>query len=367
LNYAYHFDAVEFARLLRKHAMSLGVRHVVDDIENVVLTADGAIDHLQARKIGEVRSDLYIDCSGFRAELIGKALGSPFRSFRDQLFQDRAVAMQVPYGDVTGPIPSYTVSTAQTNGWIWDIGLHNRRGTGYVYSSQHTTDEEAEQTLRAYVGKAGEGLSTRALKFEAGFRETQWRKNCVAIGLSAGFIEPLEATGIGFAEIAAVILCGLFPWSGEYEVAAKQFNAQMASRYTHVIDFIKLHYCISARRDTAFWRDHTSAATISDALQERLEIWRYRPPSFMDVDLKHDIFTEHNWQYVLYGMGFQTDIRPRAGALRFFDDAKAEFADIARQSDYALTVMPKHRDLIDQVRRHGFVPQKPAQPGRRYA
>jgi tryptophan halogenase len=87
----------------------------------------------------------------------------------------------------------------------------------------------------------------------------------------------------------------------------------------------------------------------------------------MDVDLKHDIFTEHNWQYVLYGMGFKTDIGPRAGALRFFDDAKAEFADIARQSDYALTVMPKHRDLIDQVRRHGFMPQKPAQPGRRYA
>ncbi len=367
LNYAYHFDAVEFARLLRRHAISLGVRHVVDDIEQVVLGADGAIDHLQARKSGEVRSDLYIDCSGFRAELIGKALGAPFRSFRDHLFQDRAVAMQVPYGDVAGPIPSYTVSTAQTNGWTWDIGLHNRRGTGYVYSSAHTTDEEAERTLRAYVGKAAEGLSTRFLKFEAGFRETQWRKNCVAIGLSAGFIEPLEATGIGFAEIAAVILCSVFPWSGEYELAAKQFNAQMARRYTHVIDFIKLHYCISERRDTAFWRDHTSESTISDALKERLEMWRYRPPSFIDVDLKHDIFTEHNWQYVLYGMGFQTDIRERAGALRFFDDARAEFADIARQSDYALTVMPKHRDLIDQVRRHGFKPQKPAQPGRRYA
>jgi tryptophan halogenase len=366
LNYAYHFDAVEFARLLRKHAISLGVRHVVDDIDQVVLGADGAIDHLRARKSGEVRADLYVDCSGFRAELIGKTLGAPFRSFRDQLFQDRAVAIQIPYGEAGGPIPSYTISTAQSNGWTWDIGLHNRRGTGYVYSSAHITDEEAERTLRAYIGPAADGLPARALKFEAGFRETQWRKNCVAIGLSAGFIEPLEATGIGFAEIAAVILCGLFPWSGEYELAAKQFNAQMACRYTHVIDFIKLHYCISERRDTAFWHDHTSAATISDALNGRLEVWRHRPPSFLDVDLKHDIFTEHNWQYVLYGMGFQTDLGARAGALRFFDDARRTFADIGRQSDYALTVMPKHRDLIEQVRRHGFKPQNPAQAGRRY-
>jgi tryptophan halogenase len=351
LNYAYHFDAVEFAGLLRRRAITQGVRHVIDTIDAVVLGEDGFIDHLKARRTGEVRADLYIDCTGFRAQLIGDALGSPFKSCREQLFQDRAVAMQVPYPRPGVPIASCTISTAQTNGWTWDIGLNNRRGTGYVYSSSHTSDEEAERGLRAYIGPASHGLSARFLKFEAGFRETQWRKNCVAIGLSAGFIEPLEATGIGFAEIAGVILCALFPWSGaesgEMERAAQQFNAQMQRRFTHVVDFIKLHYCISERRDTAFWRDHVDPATLSDALADRLLRWRHRPPSFLDVDLKHDIFT---------------DIGARAGTLRYYDDAKRAFADIARQGAYALTVMPKHRDLIEQVRRHGFMPHKPAAP-----
>jgi tryptophan halogenase len=354
LNYAYHFDAVAFARLLRDRAVSQGVEHIVDTVEAVTLTPDGAIESLTGRRSGRLSADLYIDCTGFRAQLIGQAMGVPFKSFRSELFTDRAVAIQVPYDEAGQEIASFTKAIAQPNGWIWDIGLQERRGTGYVYSSDHTTDEEAERCLRTYLGAGAKDLPSRILRFEAGFRETQWKKNCVAIGLSAGFIEPLEATGIGFAEIAGVILAGLFPWSGPVDLGAEVFNTQMRARYTHVIDFIKLHYCLSKRRDTAFWRDNVETRSISDSLRERLKHWKHRPPSFIDVDLKHDIFTEHNWQYVLYGMGYRTDIGRRAGALRYYEDAKAAFEDIRRQSDYALQIMPSHRSLIEQVRLHGF-------------
>ncbi len=360
LGYAYHFDAVELAAVLRRRAIEQGVKHMVDTIDAVHLAPDGAIGSLTARKHGTLTADFYIDCTGFRAQLIGQTLGVPFTSYSDQLFCDRAVAMQVPYDRMDGPIASSTISTAQENGWTWDIGLNSRRGVGYVYSSSHTSDERAEAVLRRYVGPAAEKLSTRKLKFEAGFRQAQWRKNCVAIGLSAGFIEPLEATGIGFAEIAGTIFSNLYPWNGDYESGAKQFNDQMNHRYAHVVDFIKLHYCISERTDTAFWHDNVAPSSISDELKDRLERWRWRPPEFIDIDMNHDIFTEQNWQYVLYGMGFKTDLSARAGAYRYYDEARAEFDNIRRQADYALTVMPKHRDLVEQVRAHGFTPKKAA-------
>lgn len=356
LSYAYHFDAVAFAKVLRRRAIAQGVHHLTDTIDEVRLGDDGAIASLLARKHGALTADLYIDCTGFRAQLIGQALGSRFTSFKSQLFCDSALAMQVPYDSADAPIPSCTIATAQETGWTWDIGLHERRGTGYVYSSSHTSDARAEEILRAYIGPAAQKLTVRKLSFEAGFRREQWVKNCVAIGLSAGFIEPLEATGIGFAEIAGVILANLFPWSGQHELAARQFNAQMAKRYEHVIDFIKLHYCLSERRDSQFWHDNRAASSISDALQEKLTRWRFRPPSFLDIDMNHDIFTEHNWQYVLYGMGFRTDISPRAGAYRYFEDARQEFADIRQQGDYALSVMPSHRALVEQVSATGFAP-----------
>ncbi len=360
LNYAYHFDAAQFATVLRKRALEQGVHWLTDTVDDVRLTNDGAIANLLTRENGELSADIYIDCTGFRAQLIGKTLKMPFQSLKSQLFTDRAVAIQVPYKSPDAPIPSYTISTAQEAGWTWDIGLTNRRGVGYVYSSAHTSDDRAEQVLRRYIGHQADGLDARVIKFEPGYRDIQWHKNCVAIGLSSGFIEPLEATGIGFAEIAAVIFCGLFPWTGPVDLGAAQFNAQMTRRYKSVADFIKLHYCVTQRRDSDFWTENTQAASISDDLAAKLEQWRYRPPSFLDVDLKHDIFTEHNWQYVLYGMGFKTDLGDRIGALKFFDDARTEFAEIQRQSAYALKIMPKHRDLIEQVRQQGFAPKNAA-------
>jgi len=349
LTYAYHFDAILLGKLLRKRAVALGVEHVVDTVVDVELAEDGAISSLSCRS-GQTRAaDLYVDCTGMRAQLIGQALGVPFHSRRDELFTDRAVAIQVPNRTASDPIASQTYATAQKAGWIWDIALQERRGTGYVYSSRHIGDADAERALRQYIGPDADGLDARLLSFETGYRTTQWHKNCVAIGLSSGFIEPLEATGIGFAEIAALNLVNLFPWSGEMEVNSRQFNTIMIKRYDHVVDFIKLHYCLSQRDDDPFWLDNRNTESISPALLERLERWKYRAPAFMDVDLSHDIFLADNWQYVLYGMGYCTDMSAQVRSFRYHDEARMAFAEVRRQQANAVKLLPSHRTLVQQL------------------
>lgn len=353
-NYAYHFDAVSLAKFLREFVISQGVRHVVDTVDAVNLSEDGSIASVIAREHGALTADLFVDCTGFRAQLIGGALQVPYKSCRSVLFCDSALAMQVPYEQPNSPIASYTISTAQESGWTWDIGLEARRGIGYVFSSDHTDSTRAEETLRRYVGRAGDQLSARLIKFNAGYREINWRKNCVAIGLSSGFFEPLEATGIIFIEVAAVMLANLFPWGGNCEVNARQYNEIMRRRYERALDFIKLHYCLTERRDTQFWRDNVTAASVPDSLHELLERWRYRPPDSIDIDPNVDIFAEASWQYVLYGMGYKTDLRPKAGVLKYYDQARAAFAEIRRQSEYACQTLPTNRELIELVRTRNF-------------
>lgn len=354
LNYAYHFDAAKLAVYLRQCAIRSGVHHITDTVDRVLVDERGHISGVETRANGTLAGDLYIDCTGFRAELIGKTLGVPYRSCRDVLFCDSALAMQVPYDRPDAPIASYTISTAHEAGWTWDIGLHHRRGIGHVYSSDHTSDARAEAILRGYIGPAAAQLEPRKFRFNAGYRETNWSKNCVAIGLSSGFFEPLEATGIIFAEVAAVMLANLFPWNGNFETPAKQFNELMLRRYERALEFIKLHYCLTKRRDSQFWIDNADPKSTPDSLLDLLERWRFRVPSDLDTDPKIDIFPPESWQYVLYGMGFRTDLSDSAGTYRYFDDAKAQFEDLRQQARYAPTVLPTNRDLINSVMTQNF-------------
>lgn len=354
LNYAFHFDAIALAGLLCEQGIRNGVRRIVDTITAVPLDADGAIAGVQTERHGTLDADLYIDCTGFRAELIGRALGVPFRSCRDTLFCDRALAAQLPYPHADAPIAGYTIATAKPAGWIWDIGLTERRGIGHVYSSAHMDDDAAEQVLRAHLGPVGAATEIRRLRFEAGYREVNWHRNCVAIGLSSGFFEPLEATGIAFAEVAAGMVANLFPWGGDYETSARQFNANLLRRYERARDFIKLHYCISERRDSDFWRDNVAATSLPDSLAELLDRWRFRPPNELDIDPQVDIFLASSWQYVLYGMGWRTDLSARSGALRFHDDARRAFAEVQRQAQFAIRNLPSNRDLTDYAKTHRF-------------
>ena len=349
MNYAYHFDAGKFAALLARHAKSLGVQHRVATVERVILDESGAISSVVTTEMGALYADLYIDCTGFRAELIGKALGSPFHSIKNSLFADRALAMQVPYATADAPIPSYTISTAQEAGWTWDIGLQQRRGIGYVYSSQHTDDNRAEEVLRRYIGKASAELSPRALKLDLGYREVHWVKNCVAIGLSGGFIEPLEASGIGLIESAAYLLAFLFPADGDMEPVARHFNRFMRQRYERVVDFVKMHYCLTQRTDHAFWQDNTDPASMSETLKEQLRMWRCRPPHRLDFVTDVEMYPPSSWQYVLYGMEFKTDIGLARAAYPRVDEARQEFSMIQKMAQRALSDLPTHRALVDKM------------------
>ncbi len=352
MNYAYHFDAGRFAALLCEHAKSLGVAHVLGTVEHVMLNESGAIESVVTQECGPLSADLYIDCTGFRATLIGEALGSPLRNISDVLFVDRALAMQVPYESPDAPIPSYTISTAHEAGWTWDIGLQQRRGIGYVYSSRHTDDARAEQVLRSYIGSASKELSPRLLKLNVGYREVQWVKNCVAVGLSSGFLEPLEASGIGLIETAAYLISYLFPFNGDTAPVAKLFNELMKARYERIVDFVKMHYCITQRTDTQFWIDNTNPHSIPETLREKLAMWRCRPPHRLDFVTDLEMYPPSSWQYVLYGMEFNTELNANSVAYPRLEEARQEFRMINQMSLRALGNLPSHRALIDHFCRH---------------
>ncbi|WP_443751157.1 tryptophan halogenase family protein [Asticcacaulis solisilvae] len=364
LNFAYHFDAVKFAQLLEKRGVELGVTHLVGTISDVRLDDTGAIACLVSPEHGTLQADLYVDCTGFRAELIGKALKQPQKDVLPVLFTDRAITCNVPYPAPRSPIHSYTVSTAHEAGWTWDIGLAERRGIGYVYSSAHSSDDRAEAVMRAHAGPEAQDVSTRIIRFEPGYREHQWVKNCVAVGLSAGFFEPLEATGIVMIEVAAGLIADFFPHAGPVDASATLFNDLMRQRCEKIVNFLKLHYCLT-RRTEPFWRDNTAAETIPAELQDMLRRWKHRPPSRFDFLTDVETFAFFNYQYILYGMGFETDLDAARGTYAHTQAAEKLFEKIRGFGEHAVKDLPTHRDLIEQVYAQGFTAAQPLKNARR--
>ncbi len=346
LNYAYHFDAVRMAGVLADRARELGVVHLSGRLDGVEVAADGTIAGV-ATAAGQLTADLYVDCTGFRAELIGRALNAPFHSVGDRLFTDRALTCKLPYDRPDTPIESATIATAHAAGWIWDIGLANGRGIGCVYASRYMDDDRAAAILADYVGVDIAGLAPRKLSFEAGWRERQWIGNCVAVGLAGGFLEPLESTGVVLIEAAVGMIAELFPHHGPIDLPARRFNDLMTARYTRIVDFLKLHYCLS-RRTEPFWRDNADPASIPATLRDLLEHWRYRPPSRFDFALGVESFAYFNYQYILYGMGFRTDLSG-GGIDRDAAAAQRQFARIRAFGDHATRDLPSHRALVDQL------------------
>lgn len=357
-NYAYHLDAGKFAPFLQRHCCEkLGVRHVLAEVRQVRLAEDGDIAAIVTDRAGEIEGDLFIDCTGFKALLLGDALGVPFKDVGDVLFCDTALAVQVPCESDSSPIASHTISTAQSAGWIWDIGLPTRRGVGHVYSSRHISDDDAERELSAYLGGAGVDVPMRKISIRSGHRETFWKRNCVAVGLAAGFLEPLEASAIVLIELSAKLIAGQLPVCREVmDVVASRFNATTHYRWGRIIDFLKLHYVLSRREDSAFWRDNRLPETIPERLQELLLLWRYQSPWLHDeFDRVEEVFPQASYQYVLYGMGFRTEVDPAALA------GEARAAERAMQenrvwSERMRNRLPRHRDLIDKIIEHGLQP-----------
>lgn len=353
-NYAYHVDAGKLATLLKHHCTTkLGVNHIVDSVSAINQDESGFIKSVSTESKQTISGDLFIDCSGLAALLIGKTLGVPFVDQSNTLFIDRAIAMQVPYQD-TGEIASHTISTAQKSGWIWDIGLSSRRGVGHVYSSRHCSDEEAEATLRNYIGGQETDLTSRKLQFNNGHRENFWVKNCVAIGLSAGFLEPLEATAIMLIEISATMIAEQFPpCTDVMHITASRFNEAFHYRWRAIIDFLKLHYVLS-KRPEPFWKDNRAASTIPDSLQQLLTLWKYQAPSDYDFSSQYELFRPPSYQFVLYGMGFTTNYSNLAHTLNKKSEADTYFDFVNQAKKRFSQTLPSHRELIDAVKQYGF-------------
>ncbi|HEX8404437.1 MAG TPA: tryptophan halogenase family protein [Duganella sp.] len=356
-NYGYHLDAGKFGVFLRKHCLeNLGVHYVPDHVTGINAHDNGDIASLQTQRHGALEGDLFIDCTGMQSLLLGGHYNIDFLSQKHVLFNDSALAAQIPYPDDDTPIASQTSSTAQSAGWIWDIGLPARRGVGHVYSSAHISDDQAEAELRAYVAQTGGPAAAdipqpRKLSFNPGYRAKFWHRNCVAIGLSAGFIEPLEASALALVEMSAAMVSDDMPATrAEMDIVAKRFNEAFTYRWERVIDFLKLHYVLSKRRDSAYWRDNTSA--VPERLGELLTLWRHRAPSRSDFNRIEEVFPSASYQYVLYGMGFTTEFtkkHPHEAAL-----ADGYFREAAALTQKMLGALPANRELIDHIKHHGL-------------
>lgn len=357
-NYAYHLDAGKFAGFLQKHCTEkLGVRHVLADVDGVNQSEQGDIKSVHTRQAGDIAGDLFIDCTGFAALLLGKTLGVSFKDCSDVLFCDAALALQVPYSTPDAPMASHTISTAQEAGWIWDIGLPTRRGTGYVYSTRHATDEEAHRTLMRYLGPEHQHLTPRKVPIRAGHRTTFWKNNCVAVGLAAGFLEPLESSAIVLIELSAKLIAEQLPANREVmDIVAKRFNEVTHYRWGRIIDFLKLHYVLTKRSDTAFWRDNLDPSSVPERLKNLLKLWKYQSPWFFDeFDRLEEVFPAASYQYVLYGMGFRTEVEPEDNEATVVPAARL-MRDAASLTQQMRTQLPKNRDLMSKIHQFGLQP-----------
>ncbi|MEJ6011955.1 tryptophan halogenase family protein [Novosphingobium aquae] len=347
LNYGYHLDAGKFAALLARHAVGrLGVRHVSAAVTGVVAGEGGDIAALEFSGHEPLAGDLFIDCSGQAAILIGGHCGAAWIDRSDVSFNDRALALQVPVA-ADSAVASQTNATAHEAGWLWDIALPSRRGIGCVYSSRHLSDDRAAQILKDYVGAKVPGvdpasLHPRKLAFATGHRDRFWAGNCLAVGLSAGFIEPLEASAIVLIELSIKALADNFPQSrAAMDIHAERFNDLFRYRWDRIVEFLKLHYVLS-RRSEPYWLAQRAPETIPARLAECLTLWRDQPPSTWDLPRVDEIFSAASQQYVLYGMGFALPAHagnPSPAAL-------AKLAEVRDRSRALAAALPANRDYF---------------------
>lgn len=304
LSYAYHLDAGKLAEFLKQRFKAKGVKHIIGKVANVKRQAGTEDIHsLEMEDGSRQTADLYIDCTGFAARLINSDKDNQFIDKTDVLFVDSAVTTRLPHKGLSD-INGYTTCTAQSAGWIWDIVLQNRRGVGHVYSSKYLDDIEAVSELAAYLDVDESTLETRKLNMRIGYHKKQWRGNCVSIGLSSGFLEPLESTGIYLTEMANWALVDLLPRFMGGGKPQGQYTLAMHHHYENIVDFLKLHYAISGRRDSEFWRDNADPQSWPETLKRNLKAWQNDVPSVYDFDRSIQCFSATNYQFVLYGMGW---------------------------------------------------------------
>jgi hypothetical protein len=302
LQYAYHLDAALMADFFREICIERGVEHVLDDVEHVDVDGRGHVSALHLARHGHWPIELVIDCTGFKGLLINEALGEPFQSYSEYLINDRALPLQAKRLDPDFLTPA-TVSTAMDAGWAWRTPLYSRDGNGYVYSSAFASDDQAHEEMLTHLKGAELLTEPRVTKMRVGRNRRSWVGNCVAIGLSGGFLEPLESTGIMSIELAVRWLLQYFPTTDFETSLQRQFNTLVQGFYEEVRDFLSLHFTLGNRADTPYWRAARHELKRSDALEANLDLWRHRLPSASD-ERKRTVFNEWSLQCLLMAKGF---------------------------------------------------------------
>ena len=340
LDYAFHFDASLYGKFLRGQAEARGVTRIEGRIVEAKQREDGFVDHVVLADGRTVGGDLFVDCSGMRALLIGQTLGVGYEHWNKWLLNDRALA--VPCESVEALTP-YTRCTAHGSGWQWRIPLQHRTGNGHVYSSAHISDDEAAAVLLAHLD--GKPLADpRPVKFAPGKRERAWEKNVVAIGLASGFLEPLESTSIHLIQTGILRLVALFPGQGFNAADIAEYNRQHDFEFGDVRDFIIAHYKVTDREDSEYWR-YLKHMDVPDSLAERLALFESSARFFQRG--KAELFREESWVQVLIGQGLQMRYDPMADMIdeaelaRFMDDVVEVIADVAK-------AMPTQRTFIER-------------------
>ena len=344
-DYAYHFDASLYGRYLRDYAEKRGVRRVDGKVVDVKLRAeDGFIEALQLEGGERIEGDLFIDCSGFRGLLIESALEVGYESWQHWLPCDRAVAVGCELGE---DLPPYTCATGRPAGWQWRIPLQHRMGNGHVYCSEYMSDDEATAMLLANL--AGEPIGEpRPLRFTAGVRRQFWSRNCVAIGLSAGFLEPLESTSIHLVQSAITRLLAMFPDRDCNPILAEEFNRASRFEYERIRDFLILHYHAQQRQEP-LWR-YTRAMRIPDTLQHKIDHFCNGGRILFDLS---ELFQKNNWLAVLVGQEVWPERYHPLVDLRGRADAGKILTQMRRAMEQAALSLPTHRQYIERHCRAG--------------
>ena len=348
IGYGYHFDAMLVGRVLREHAMhKLGVIHLERTVSEVVLNDAGNIAALRVDGDESITGDFFFDCSGFRGAIIQKALNEPFIPFADNLFNDRAVAIPTPNDE--GDIPSETRATALSAGWAWRIPLTNRAGNGYVYSSRYIDPDAAETELRRHLGLLNSDVDARHLQMNVGRVERSWVGNCLAVGLSQGFIEPLEATALHIVQATVEGFIDAFEKGGMTDRHATEFNDTIGRRYDGIRDYIVAHYRMNQRSDSEYWRDNARNDRLSDNLKAVMTAW------FTGTDLTAEIhnlnisgyYSSLSWHCLFAGYG---TFPPDAKLLASIEGLDlADMKHIDRFITGCLQNFPSHQEALKNL------------------
>ncbi len=340
LNYSYHLDATLYAKFLREFSEAHGVKRLEGKITEVTKhSKTGDIKSLQLANGNVVEGQLFIDCTGFAGLLIEKALHTGYEDWSHWLPCDSAVAVQT--NSVSAPLP-YTRSIARQSGWQWRIPLQNRVGNGLVFCSKYLTDDEAKYLLMNNI--EGEAINQpRVIKFKTGRRRKGWNKNCVALGLSSGFLEPLESTSIHLIMSGVLRLIRLFPFEGITSSAINEYNQQLSVELEHIRDFIILHYHATEREDTPFWQ-YCKNMEIPDSLKQRLALFKETGRIFTT---EGELFRVDSWAQVMLGQGVYPEQYHQIAGIMKQHELENFLGGIRQTIDKAIASLPSHQSFIN--------------------